>query len=288
MMPPQMLGSGMMASPPVRSSKDSGAGQSSYISKEDPEKSGGATSNGMRNSMMASGLYPGQATIAVQDVPNISNLDSRPLPPVPMPWHEKTYLAPGMPTGICASNFNPLQEREIGNIPRKPHTYKLNGFGPRDICWAAPMPVAERNPGIMVNAEFPLEQHMEGREVVHYDLAVRNLTWAHQGPWVKPFDPFHDVPKWDHKLYGEYEMAKDMVEPCVPGALKRHHQDFGKKTGENAIEQYYRKLHENRDLEGKFAEDKVANRHFKLEILNEQDMKSFWADKDAIESNWYD
>jgi len=221
-------------------------------------------------------------SIMMQELPNMNTLDSRPTPPFPTPWRPKEYLMPGQPTGTGVNSINPLQERAVGDLARLPSAYRMYGYGPREITWSPHVPVpfpGEENTGIMINAEFPLPRTMEGREAIPYDLAIRNPTWRHQGMWVQPFDPLHDVPDWKHKLFGDYESAQDII--GVPGAQKRYLQR--NLAGESAIEQHYKKLHEQRNQQGLFKdEDAIARKHMELEILDEQELEDFFRNPDAV------
>lgn len=245
---------------------------------------------GMYNSM---GMPPGgrmlpygqsRSSIMMNEPPNVMTLDQRPMPPVPTPWRTQEYLMPGQPTGMGMDSISPLQERAVADLAgnRLPSAYRMYGYGPREISWSNPLPVpfrGEENTGIMINAEFPLPKHMEGHLAVPVDHAIRNPHWRHQGEWVQPFDPIHDIPDWKHKLYGDYEDAVDLVTPSVPGAYKRH---LRSNVGESQIEQYYKKLHEERNNLGLFKEDVAARRHMELEILNEEELEDFFRNPEAV------
>jgi hypothetical protein len=174
---------------------------------------------------------------------------------------------PGQATGVGADNLHPLMQQGPGALARLPNAYRMYGYGPREMWWSNPVPVPEPNTGIMINAEFPLQKTMEGREVSHWDYGIRNQGWNHQGPWVQPFDPIHDRPDWKHKMYGSYEEARDLKQPM-------HVKDH--------MEGYYRKLHEERDTPGLFKIDKQAKKRMELEILDDQELTEFWANPDAV------
>jgi len=214
------------------------------------------------------GMNFGRASMVMEEPPNQHQLDQRSLPMVPTPWPgPPAPLMPGQATGVGIDNLHPLMQMGGGAPARLPNAYRMYGYGPREMWWSNPLPVPEQNTGIMINAEFPLKREMEGREFSNYDYAIRNQNWRHQGQWVQPFDPIHDVPDWKHKMFGQYEDARDLKQPM-------HVKDY--------MEHYYKRLHEERDAPGLFKIDKEANRRMEMEILDDQELREFWQNPDAV------
>lgn len=234
---------------------------------------------------MAGNMMPrGRVGIMMEELPNQRILDERLLPPMPHPWGppfpgnqncQPQPLMPGQPTGIGADNLHPLQQQNIGELSRLPNAYRMYGYGPREITWSPQINVQERNTGVMINAEFPLQKHMEGREVAHYDDFIRNQDWQRQGAWVRPYDPKVDAPDWKHNLYGQYEQAQDLKRPrWVP------RKDF--------VDNYYKDLHTQRDAKGIFEIDDVANRRMTLEMMDENELAGFWSNPQAVQNDGLD
>lgn len=225
----------------------------------------------MPSGMMPGGPSPfGRVGITMEDVPNQRSLDERIVPPVPMPWGgAPTQLMPGQPTGIGPNNLNPMQQMQQqdmgGQAARLPNAYRMYGYGQREIFWSPQVPVPEPNTGIMINAEYPLQRGMEGREAVNYDYGIRNVNWQHQGAWVQPLDPRVDIADWKSKMYGGYEQAYDMKRP---------------RFSKYAMDDHYKDLHKSRTAQGVL--EKPASRNQRMQIMDDNELQEFWANPTGV------
>lgn len=236
-----------------------------------PGSMGGMMGGMMPGQMAPFGMTPmgmNRSGIMSEELPNQRLLDERLLPMVPTPWQGAPMpLMPGQATGMGVNNLHPLQQQQDSPMTRLPNAYRMYGYGNREITWAKPVPVPEPNTGVMINAEFPMPRHMEGREVFDHDYGIRNSTWTYQGPWVQPYDPIHDRPDWKHKMFGSYEQAVDIKRP-------RHHQ--------YAMDDYYRNLASQRDHKGVFDPQGHARKKMTIDVMDDQELAAFWANPEKV------
>mmetsp|Transcript_160 Transcript_160/g.299 ORF Transcript_160/g.299 Transcript_160/m.299 type:complete len:272 (-) Transcript_160:111-926(-) len=196
-------------------------------------------------------------------VPGISNF----MPPPP--------LLPAQ-----SSHYHPLIAHSVGEV-RLPNAYRMYQYGPSTVFWA-PVAVPEHNTGIMVNAEFPMQSWMEGRfldpnkpgkKEVRGDHFIRNEHWMMLNPKnLKPYSEEEAAKLDPHEAFGDYALAQDLADQPRNSGMK----------AEEYIEEKYKKIHEEREDKGFFSIDKVGMRNMELEILDEQKLREFWADPNAI------
>lgn len=154
---------------------------------------------------------------------------------------------------------------EVGGTDLPP-AYGNYTYGHRDTWWSRRVPVHEHNAGIMINAEFPMQENQFGREIVRDDLAIRNLQWRHMGHWVPPAKTDQDA-DWKRTHTVEYDLAHD---------LKRNRQvpDFQKLSQQRRTMLGYAPEVDRNDRE--------------IELLDDQQLAEFLADPEAaIESSIY-
>lgn len=212
------------------------------------------------------GMNRSGIALDAQEMPIQQILDTRTMPMVPTPWAgQPDMLRPAQ--GFGPDALSPLQQAECGDVQRMPNAYRMYGYGNRVIQWSPQLPVPEPNTGITINAEYPLKWQMEGLEAAPYDSGIRNLEWRHQGPWVQPFDPIHDIPDWKHKLFGQYEGAVDLKRPMYT-------KDYN--------DMHYKNLAKQREAKGIMGMDQTAKKRMELEILDDKEIARFFANPEAI------
>lgn len=210
------------------------------------------------------------------DPPRRRILEEKPVIPFGTNFVPPPPLIPGEPSG-----FHPLLEHNLG-INRLPNAYRNYQYGPRQMWWANPVTVPEANTGIMINCEMPMQSWMEGRfldpnkageKSIRGDHFIRNEGWMMLNPNnLKPYDA-DEVARMDPShTFGDYSLAMDMAD------VKRKQG----VTAEAYIEEKYKKMRDAREDQGYFTIDKVGMRNMELEILDEQELREFWADPNAI------
>merc|ERR1719272_1268334 len=237
----------------------------------------GSMQGGMQGGMGGFSQY-GQCQITMQDIPNQRTIDERQFPAMPMPWQgPPPMLMPGQATGMGPDNLHPMMQTDSKGQTRLPNAYRMYGYGPREVFWSTPVPVPEANTGIMINAEYPLSQAMEGREVVAHDYGIRNSGWQKQGPWVQPYDPLEfGGSGFKQKKFG---MANDGDDGGGGQAcdLKK-----GRHIKEN-MDDFYRNLNNTREGKGLFSRSpNYGDGGMSLEIMDERAMHEFWTNPEAV------
>lgn len=140
-----------------------------------------------------------------------------------------------------------------------PPAYGNYTYGHRDTWWSRRVPVHEHNAGIMINAEFPMQENQFGKEIMRDDLGIRNLHWRHMGHWVEPVKIDQDA-DWKRTHRVDYDLAHD---------LKRngHVPDFQKLRQQRQSTLHYGPGEDRNERE--------------IELLDDQQLAEFLADPEA-------
>merc|ERR1719265_1690135 len=191
------------------------------------------------------------------------------------------------PGPMALQPTDPTKRMMIPPAQRLPDAHRMYQYGPRQIYWTDRVPVAEPNTGVMVNAEFlappGYDMGSNARELVKWDLGIRNQYWQHQGPWLQPYDPVLDATAAQKaKMFGDYEQARDLVAPCRPGAYRRH---YGKQERDSWLYSNYKQLAEERDRPGLFKESKYKKQEAEWEFFDDNDLQELFTNPEGAMHN---
>lgn len=181
----------------------------------------------------------------------------------PGPEVEVPILGPAFDVhrwGLMPPHWPPPRKGQSSLTWRLPDAHRLYRYGPRRVTWSPEVPVAEQNHGIMINAEFAMQPGQLGQEVVFDDWAVRNSRWRHLGAMIP-----RKQPSLADKFGGhmpDYDLAHD---------LKNHRHM-----------PHFVHLLKHRQAE---SLDQFAERRFDREVLNQEELRDFFADDEKIRSD---
>lgn len=222
-------------------------------------------------------MAPGQARLSY------SGYSGQPSnqPEVAMPPPQA--MQPMMPN-VVPGTPSPFPENQ--NMMMLPNAYRMYQYGPRQVWWSKRVTVPEANHGIMINAEYPLQENMWGKFAYDDDTLIRNEHWRHIGSWMQRNTEKDASNNWQthHKAPGAEQDASNNWQtqqkaPGLTGSMVAY--DLKPKRNIPDYHALNRWRNSDEDLHLTNAEVK-ANERMKQEVLDDYRLKQFFDDQQAV------